>query len=227
MAEKQMVRKQELYIYVCFMATMTTIARISRRISGCDYTHISIAFDEKLEDFVSFSRRSANTPLDAGIVWERRGDYVQPGQTSYRTKIYRIPVSREKLERIKKLIWKYEHDPEYMFNIFSMVTMTVFHGFSIYKTENCMSFVGRILEMAGAVPFTKPYYRYLPEELIKLLSGYEYFDGRMPADSTDRNHRERTIGFWQKAVLNGRILLTLLYRMVFKTGKDIREADGK
>lgn len=227
MAEKQMIRKQELYIYVCFMATMTTIAKISRRISGCDYTHISIAFDEKLEDFVSFSRRSANTPLDAGIVWERRGDYVQPGQTSYRTKIYRIPVSREKLERIKKLIWKYEHDAEYMFNIFSMVTMTVFHGFFIYKTENCMSFVGRILEMTGAVPFTKPYYRYLPEELIKLLSGYEYFDGRMPADSTDRNHRERTIGFWQKAVLNGRILLTLLYRMVFKTGKDIREADGK
>ena len=61
-------------IYICFMATMTTIAKISRRISGCDYTHISIAFDGKLEDFVSFSRRSANTPLDAGIVWERRGD---------------------------------------------------------------------------------------------------------------------------------------------------------
>ena len=56
-------------IYICFMSTMTTIAKISRRISGCDYTHISIAFDGKLEDFVSFSRRSANTPLDAGIVW--------------------------------------------------------------------------------------------------------------------------------------------------------------
>ena len=58
-------------IYICFMATMTTIAKISRRISGCDYTHISIAFDGKLEDFVSFSRRSANTPLDAGIVCSR------------------------------------------------------------------------------------------------------------------------------------------------------------
>ena len=69
-------------IYICFMATMTTIAKISRRISGCDYTHISIAFDGKLEDFVSFSRRSANTPLDAGIVWERRGGYVEPGETA-------------------------------------------------------------------------------------------------------------------------------------------------
>ena len=84
-------------IYICFMSTMTTIAKISRRISGCDYTHISIAFDGKLEDFVSFSRRSANTPLDAGIVWERRGDYVQPGQTAYRTKVYRIPVDRKDL----------------------------------------------------------------------------------------------------------------------------------
>lgn len=66
-------------IYICFMATMTTIAKISRRISGCDYTHISIAFDGKLEDFVSFSRRSANTPLDAGIVWERRGRLCAAG----------------------------------------------------------------------------------------------------------------------------------------------------
>uniref|UniRef100_UPI002F426176 hypothetical protein n=1 Tax=Enterocloster asparagiformis TaxID=333367 RepID=UPI002F426176 len=122
-------RRQDPCVYICFMATMTTIAKISRRISGCDYTHISIAFDGKLEDFVSFSRRSANTPLDAGIVWERRGDYVQPGQTSYRTKIYRIPVGRNDLERIKELIRDYERDPEYMFNIFSMVTMTVFHGF--------------------------------------------------------------------------------------------------
>ena len=59
-------RRQDPCVYICFMATMTTIAKISRRISGCDYTHISIAFDGKLEDFVSFSRRSANTPLDAG-----------------------------------------------------------------------------------------------------------------------------------------------------------------
>lgn len=231
MGEK-MAGRQELYLYVCFMATMTTIAKISRRISGCDYTHISIAFDEKLEDFVSFSRRSANTPLDAGIVWERRGDYVQPGQTSYRTRIYRIPVSREKFEQIKKMIWKYEQDPEYMFNIFSMVTMTVFHGFSIYKTENCMSFVGKILEMTGAVSFTKPYYKYLPEEFIRLLSGYEYFDGMLEADGSDRNHRERTIGFWQKSGLNGRILLTLLYRMVFQrrgfeNGNGRRKQAGK
>ena len=32
-------------IYICFMATMTTIAKISRRISGCDsvsYTHLTL-----------------------------------------------------------------------------------------------------------------------------------------------------------------------------------------
>lgn len=219
-------RRQDPCVYICFMATMTTIAKISRRISGCDYTHISIAFDGKLEDFVSFSRRSANTPLDAGIVWERRGDYVQPGQTSYRTKIYRIPVGRNDLERIKELIRDYERDPEYMFNIFSMVTMTVFHGFSIYKTENCMSFVGRIIEMTGAVPFSKPCYKYLPEEFMVLLGRYEYFDGMMPADSADKKHRERRIGFWRKSVLNAGILLTLLYRMVFKAGKGSRLKDG-
>ncbi len=214
-------------LYICFMATMTTIAKISRRSSGCHYTHISLSFDEKLEDFVSFSRRSANTPLDAGIVWERRGDYVQPGQDAYRTKIYKIPVSREKLEQIRNLIREYEQDPEYMFNIFSMVTMTVFHGFSIYKTENCMSFVGRILEMTGAADLKKPCYRYLPEELMGLLAGYEYYEGMMPADSADKNHWEREIGFWQKSILNARILLTLLYRMVFMTRKGSGETDGK
>lgn len=104
---------------------------------------------------MSFSRRSANTPLDAGIVWERRGDYVQPGQTSYRTKIYRIPDGRMTWSGSRSLIRDYERDPEYMFNIFSMVTMTVFHGFSIYKTENCMSFVGRIIEMTGRCPIFK------------------------------------------------------------------------
>ncbi|WP_320956335.1 hypothetical protein [Enterocloster asparagiformis] len=89
-----------------------------------------------------------------------------------------------------------------------------------------MSFVGRIIEMTGAVPFSKPYYKYLPEEFMALLDRYEYFDGRMPADSADKNHRERRIGFWRKSVLNAGILLTLLYRMVFKAGKGSRLKDG-
>lgn len=56
-------------IYICFMSTMTTIAKISRRISGCDYTHISIAFDGKLEDFVSFPEEAPTrrwTPESCG-----------------------------------------------------------------------------------------------------------------------------------------------------------------
>lgn len=163
-----MEKTQQKYIYVCFLATNTTIAKISRKISKCDYTHISISFNESLEDFVSFSRKCTNTPLDAGIVWERRGDYIQPGEAAFRTKIFRIPVSEEKLLSIKKLIWKYERDSEYMFNILSMVTMTVFHGFSIYKTEN---------------------------------------------------HKTRDITFMQKSVMNVRIILTLLYRMIFKQEK--------
>lgn len=214
-----MEKMEQQYIYICFLATNTTIAKISRKISRCDFTHIAISFEESLEDFVSFSRRCVNTPLDAGIVWERRGDYIQPEESSFRTKIFRIPVRQEAVSRIQKLIWRYERDPEYMFNILSMVTMTVFHGFYIYKTENCMSFVAKILEMTGAVRLERPYYRYLPAELVQLLSGYEYFEGELPADLEDHNHKFREISFIGKSAMNIKILLILVYRMLFKPRK--------
>lgn len=167
------------YIYVVMIKAHTGLGKIARAFSHYEYTHIAVSLDPSLTDFITFSRRRHHLPLDAGFMHEYRDYYAFGNHKGVKVKVFRLPVSAKHLVAVQKFIQLCEADDSYRFNLFSMITMPVLHGFPISRTHNCMSFTAKIVALSGAVTLTKPYYRYSIRELDRLLQDYAFFEGNL------------------------------------------------
>jgi len=165
--------KNNEYIYIVFVKALTGLGRFARMFSKYEYTHIAVMMNPKKDDFATFSRKKHFTPFDSGFMHETLDCYAFGNNKKVKLKIYKVPVSPAAKQRIQSFIEDIETDRDYIFNIYSMATMSFLHGFTIYKAHNCMSFVAYILKLSGAVTMTRPYYKYNIEEMDELLSEYK------------------------------------------------------
>lgn len=203
-------------IYIVLIKAMTGLGKLARRISGYDYTHIAVSLDETLSDFVTFSRRMHYAPFDAGFMHEKREHYAFGKYDSVKVKVFRIPVTCEAYKRVKDFISEVENDDKYVFNFFSMVTMPLIHGFKIYKAYNCMSFVGKILELSDAVRMDRKYYRYSIKDFDRLLSVFYNEENYLEKACEDTDYMAK-INFFRNIRLYIRLNGILLYRLIFKS----------
>lgn len=159
-------------IYVVLIKAHTKLGGVARKITKYPYTHIALCFDSRLEEFVTFSRKQHNFPFDAGFMRETRACYTFGKYKTVQTKIFKVPVSPKEEKRILAFVQMVEQDEEYLFNLFSMMTMPLIHGFRIFKTYNCMSFVSKALSLTKAVSMEKPYYKNNIQDIDELLTPY-------------------------------------------------------
>ena len=208
-----MMNKKEDNIYVVLIKALTGLGKFSRRLNKYEYTHIAVSLNEEMKDFITFSRKLHYAPFQAGFMHEKVEHYAFGNYKKVKVKIFKVPV--ENMRKIKSYAEKVEKDEEYIFNLYSMLTMPLLHGFRIYKAHNCMSFVGKIIELTDAVKMDKEYYKYNIEEMDRLLEPYFYKETELEKTTDDKDYM-RKVGFLsnmrQFAGLNGK----LMYRMMFK-----------
>ena len=203
-------------IYVVLIKAMTGLGVFARKIFKYPYTHIAVCLDEELEDFVTFSRRKHFAPFDAGFMHEKREHYAFGKYKTFQAKVFKIPVIEENYEKIKAYVGQIENDEEYIFNIFSMVTMGLFHGVRIYKALNCMSFTAKIIELSEVTKLNRQYHKYNIKEMDELLKDYLWKEEEFRKNTDDEEYMSRKV--WLKNIglyfkLNGQIL----FRMLFKS----------
>lgn len=164
-------------IYIVLIKAHTGLGRFSRRITGYEYSHIAVSLDPGLEQFASFSRRAHFTPFDAGFTYEYRDYYAYGEHQRFQVKVFKLPVTEAGLAAVRGYLAELEADDDYLFNLYAMVTMPLFHGFRIDKTHNCMTFTAKVIELSAAVPLNKPYWKYSIAELDELLTDYFIYEG--------------------------------------------------
>lgn len=167
------------HIYIVLIKAHTGLGRFARMVTGYDYTHIAVSLQKELMDFVTYSRKRHFMPLYAGFMHEYRDYYAFGKNKNVKVKVFRLPVEDHCHERILEFISQCENDEEQMFNLFSMMTMPLFHGFRIYKAHNCMSFTAKVLKLSGAVEMDRPYYKYSIKDMDGLLHEYTVFQGNL------------------------------------------------
>lgn len=207
-------------IYVVEIRENTGIAKLARAVLKFEYSHITICLDEHLTDFITFSRRKYYLPLDSGFMRETRNCFGDMDSAQFKAKVFEIEVSENELYSIKKLISEIEQDKDYIFNVFAMITMPIFHGFELYKTYNCISFVGRILKEVKSIKMTKPFYKYTIQDIDELLTKHVHFEGMIDKDN------KRIRGYMEKyGILTnlkvGRRTLGKLFVRLFKKHKTV------
>lgn len=203
------------FIYIVFIKALTGLGKFSRMLNKYEYTHIAVSLDESLEDFVTFSRKAHNAPFSAGFMHEKREHYAFGKHKSVKVKVYKLPVSPAKYAKIQEYIQEIEQDDEYIFNLYSMLTMSFLHGLPIYKTHNCMSFVSKIIKLSGVVRMNKPFYKYSIQDMDKLLSGFKAKEFQLKKKREDMVYM-REIGILQNAKSFVRLNGKLIYRLLCK-----------
>lgn len=204
-------------IYIVLVKAHTGLGSIARVLSGgYEYSHIAVCKENTFEDFITFSRRRHYAPFDAGFMHETRDCYCFGTHERVKLKIFRLPIDLRGKRRVYRFLRDVERQQEhYLFNLYSMVTMPLLHGFRIDGAYNCMSFVGKVVDLSGAVCLKRPYYRYDIRELDALLEPYLYTERWFSAQNT-----RVTPGYMDQVPLreNVRLFLrlnrNLLYRMM-------------
>lgn len=208
-----MIRNDEIYIVL--VKAHTGLGKVARVLSGgYEYSHIAVCIDDSFEDFITFSRRRHYAPFDAGFMHETRDCYCFGAYDRVKLKIFKLPVDQRGKRRICRFLADLEQNQEhYLFQLYSMITMPLFHGFAMKGTYNCMSFVGKVVELSGTVRLVKPYYKYNIRELDALLTPYLYTERSFSNEGTQMTpgYMDR-VSLWENARLFLQLNIKLLRR---------------
>ena len=204
------------YIYIVLVKAMTGLGKFARKFSKYEYTHIAVCLNDKLDDFITFSRKKHYTPFDSGFMHENMDCYAFGNNEKIKLKIFKVPVTLDSKQSIIKYISKIENDKDYIFNLYSMATMSLFHGFRIYKALNCMSFVSKIIELSKSVSMSKKYYKYNIKELDILLSNYKYKEDYFYKTKIENKNYMDKVSFASNILMFFKLNGKLLYRIFSK-----------
>ena len=97
-----------------------------------------------------------------------------------------------------------------------MVTMSVIHGLPIYKSENCMSFATKMIELSNIYYLKRPYYRYSIKDIDELLEPYLFYEGQLERKEVLHPEYMEVLPKWTNFKEGIGLISCLLYRMVTK-----------
>lgn len=212
--------KDENYIYIVLVKALTGLGKFARKFSKYEYTHVALCLNENIDDFITFSRKKHYTPFDSGFMHETLDCYAFGNNNKVKLKIFKVPVTLNNKQVIEKYIENLANDNDYIFNLYSMVTMPIFHGFKIYKAHNCMSFVSKILELSKAVPMNKKYYKYNIKDIDILLSNYKYKEEYFYKTKTQNENYMDKVNFISNVGMFFKLNVKLLHRIFIKRNKE-------
>lgn len=213
-----MKNKNNDYIYIVLVKALTGLGKFARRFSKYEYTHIAVCINKNIDDFITFSRKKHYTPFNSGFMHETSDCYAFGNNEKIKLKIFKLPVTIENKKIIEQYIKKVANDNEYIFNLYSMATMSLFHGFRIYKAHNCMSFVSKILKLSKSVNMTKKYYKYSIKDIDILLSDYKYKEEYFYKTKIQNKDYMDKVSFISNVGMFFRLNGKLLYRIFSKRG---------
>lgn len=203
-------------IYVVLEKSLTVFGRLARLVDDYEYTHITLCMNDDFEDFVSFSRNRHYAPFDSGFSHETLDCYAYGNNKSVQLKVFKIPVSHQQKEKINQLIDRVEKDKDnYIFNLYSAITMNIFHGIRIYKTYNCMSFVGKALELAGILKTDKKYYQLDIKEMDMMLTPYFFEERKFEKTKVLSSHYMDKVSIFYNIYSFLKLNVRLIYRLIF------------
>jgi len=168
------------YVYVVISRTPTTTGKIIRKFIKGKYNHSSISLDENLSQMYSFCRLAVSNPLVGGIIRESVFTLTIGLEEEVPIIVYRIPVTVEKYELIKKFIYDIYNDKEvYYYNFLQAIGLIFNKERAIYKTYICSEFVMEALKQGGIELTSLESYKITPTDMCEIINEFEFYSGNL------------------------------------------------
>lgn len=136
-------------MYIILTHTGTALSTIIKYYTKDEFSHVSIALDEDLEEMYSFGRLNPYNPFIGSFVHEHinKGTFKRFKNT--RAKVYSFFVTDEQYERAKKTIQYFENNKQkYKFNVLGLACVSIKKRIIRKNTFYCAEFVKHILKAA-------------------------------------------------------------------------------
>lgn len=215
-----MPQTADKFIYIILSQTQTGFARTLRRVGGLKYNHSAIALDKDLKELYSFARSEQYGYLTARLVHETTDRYLVNAKDIH-IRAYKIPVTQEQHNWVRRTIHEIKDDPKFMYNLLSVLTYPILGGFPTYKAFSCSEFVAYVLEHLD-FPIRKPLYKYRPDDLQSLLANYLCYDGKLLSftdqrTTSDNYFRPFTMHLFSDSLVAATVLLYRSLPVMFHT----------
>jgi len=143
-------------LYIFLTRSGTLLSNLVYHLTGAQYTHVSLAFDEELNTLYSSTRKNGYTMFPAGPSKE----YLNRGVFRLRENIpcalYALEVSDEAYLRAKRRAdHMMTHGHLYRFNSLGLLLCWLHIRWQRRRHYFCSQFVSEVLEKSGAVDLPK------------------------------------------------------------------------
>lgn len=179
------------YVYIMLSRTQTRFARAIRKVAKQQYNHVSISLDSSFRHLYAFARPQHNAVLLGRLVEESLERYTLGTALPVPVTVYQIPVSEGHYDWMKQKLEEMVNDPEYMYNLVSVLSFPFINGFAMDNTYTCVEFVASLLQRGG-------YFKGIrlagmkPDDMAELLKSYPHRSGDardfLPADVSSENY---------------------------------------
>ena len=137
-------------IYLVLAHTGTTLATIIKYYTKDEFSHVSIALDDDLDEMYSFGRLNPYNPFWGGFVHENihKGTFKRFKNT--KTEVYSLLVTDEQYEKIEKTISYFSQNKDkYKFNVLGLACVSINKRILRKNTFYCAEFVKHVLKVSG------------------------------------------------------------------------------
>ena len=144
-------------LYIFLTRSGTLVSNLVYALTGAEYTHISLAFDEDLTTRYSSTRKTGYTMFPAGPSRE----YLNRGVFRLRENIpcalYALEVTDEAYARAKRRAdHMMNHGELYRFNSVGLLLCALHIRWNRRRHYFCSQFVSEVLQKSGALELPKP-----------------------------------------------------------------------
>ena len=216
-----MNNENQKYVYIALIYIPSAVGTFTKLTTGYGYSHATFSFDENLESCHAFSRLQKDTTFIGGYINENKSHYIYDTNKNVKidTIIYKIPVTQQENEDIKKYIEEISNDNEYLYNLYSMCTLVALRGFRTYKAMHCTEFIAQIMTRISSIKMSKKWYKYLPKDINRDLQQYTFYKGILDTKNVKRADNDfffKEIDKREYRKKRRYIFKELLYRLIFK-----------
>lgn len=161
------------YFNIIVSRTPTKFATCIRHFGNMTYNHTSVFLDDDLDNIYAFARPEHLGIFKGTLVKESLDRFTLRRNIDVPVKVLRFPITDEQYNQLQAIIYNIYNDPEYIYNLFSVLSYPITKGFDTYKAYSCIEFSMTLLKKIG-YKFEKPIPRYKPDELIELFKDNIY-----------------------------------------------------
>jgi len=166
-------------IYILLMHTDTIPAKIIKRATKYDYSHVGISLEKNCSKIYSFGRRKFNSILRCGFtIEEKHGDFFKKFHNTI-CKIYEIKVTSRQYRKIEKTLFNMtKHKLNYKYDFLGLVLRYWNIPLKIKNHYVCSYFVASLLEDAKIYKFHKKTCLVRPKDFESIPVLHKIYEGK-------------------------------------------------